>query len=298
MTLARAARMMAAAGAVVSASLSAQQSDPSFRATTDTVLVPALVTDATGPVRGLTASDFEVLDNGIPQTVTVSAIESRPIDVTLLLDASASVAGRPLAQFTADINRIAASLEKTDRWRLLAFGSHVSQITVFQPGGTVVTIGSLDVGGTTAVYDALATALVGTSSSDRPQLIFAFTDGADNISFTNPAALAALAARSGATMYVRLTSSGRFVTNFAVPYLASPDLRLLRDLTERTGGVLSTVDPAAGLPTAFLDVLKSFRMRYLLTYTPRNADSPGWHDIVVKTKNVTHTVRARGGYER
>lgn len=286
------------AAAALSTLVSAQQPESSFRATTDTVLVPVLVTDLVGPVQGLTAADFELLDNGAPQTVTVNGIESRPIDVTLVLDASSSVNAEALARFTADVNTIARSLQPGDRWRLLGFGSRVSQIVFPQAGGSTASFGALDVGGTTAVYDALATALASAPASERPQLVFAFTDGADNISFSNPATLVALAARSNATLYVRLSSQGRPVTNFSVPYLAQTDIRLLRDVADRTGGQLSTVALGDSLPSAFLDALKNFRMRYLLSYRPSNSNLNGWHDIVVRTKDRTQAVRARSGYEQ
>jgi len=297
-TVAGVARLAIIAAGLLSVSLLARSQAPSFRATTDTVLVPVLVTDATGPVRGLSATDFELLDNAVPQVVSVSAIESRPIDVTLVLDASASVSGRPMAQFTSYVNRIATSLQPTDRWRLFTFGSRLVQVLSEQPGGTAPTFSLTDVGGTTAFYDALLAALISASSGDRPQLVFAFTDGADNMSFNGPDRVMALAARSGATLYVRLTQPRGLAPSLLLPYLPRPDLRALRDLTDRTGGAVSTVDPGDALPKAFVDVLGNFRMRYLLTYTPTNADAAGWHDIVVRTKKAGQSVRARNGYER
>jgi len=239
-----------------------------------------------------------LLDNGTPQVVTISAIESRPIDVTLLLDASASVSGRSLAQFTSDVNRIATSLQPTDRWRLLTFGSRVAQVLGEQPGGTAATFNLTDVGGATAFYDALLAAFISASSSDRPQLVFAFTDGGDNMSFSGPDRVMTIAGRSGATLYVRLTPLRGIAASLLLPYFPRPDLKVLRDLADRTGGAVSTVDPGDALPKAFVDVLGNFRMRYLVTYTPRNVDTAGWHDIVVRTKKPGQTVRARNGYER
>jgi hypothetical protein len=47
-----------------------QQSKPVFRTGVTRVEVSALVLDRNGePVRGLTAGDFEVLENGVPQTI-------------------------------------------------------------------------------------------------------------------------------------------------------------------------------------------------------------------------------------
>jgi hypothetical protein len=45
------------------------------------------------PVTDLKATDFEILDNGVLQEITEITYERLPIDVTLLLDVSASVTG-------------------------------------------------------------------------------------------------------------------------------------------------------------------------------------------------------------
>jgi hypothetical protein len=49
---------------------------------------------------------------------------------------------------------------------------------------------------------------------------------------------------------------------------------------------------------AFDEILQEFRTRYLITYSPRGADTPGWHAIDVKVKGRRVQVRARRGYER
>ena len=44
------------------------------------------------PVAGLSSSDFELLDDGVPQKIGAVSVESQPVDVSLLLDLSGSVA--------------------------------------------------------------------------------------------------------------------------------------------------------------------------------------------------------------
>jgi hypothetical protein len=67
-----------------------------FRAGVDAVRVDVLVTDRNRPVGGLTAADFSLLDNNVPQQIEAMHSEDVPVSMMLTLDASASVAGSPL----------------------------------------------------------------------------------------------------------------------------------------------------------------------------------------------------------
>ena len=64
---------------------------PVFRASADVVSVDAAVQRDRRPVVGLKPADFEILDNGVSQEISDVSYERLPIDVTLLLDVSASV---------------------------------------------------------------------------------------------------------------------------------------------------------------------------------------------------------------
>ncbi len=58
---------------------------PRFTARVDVVRVDALVTAGGQPVRGLTAADFEVRDNGVPQQVNLVELPEIPINAILTL---------------------------------------------------------------------------------------------------------------------------------------------------------------------------------------------------------------------
>src|SRR5574339_30707 len=73
---------------------SAQQ--PTFSTRREAVRVDALVTDRGKVVTGLGASDFEVRDNGVLQTVDLVSFQQIPLNVFLALDTSASVSGERL----------------------------------------------------------------------------------------------------------------------------------------------------------------------------------------------------------
>jgi Ca-activated chloride channel family protein len=61
------------------------------RVETQLVSVPAVVTDRTGrPLTGLTASDFQIFEDGRPQKIANFATTEAPFEVALLLDTSGS----------------------------------------------------------------------------------------------------------------------------------------------------------------------------------------------------------------
>ncbi|MFL6280863.1 MAG: hypothetical protein ACJ731_12175, partial [Vicinamibacterales bacterium] len=64
-----------------------------FRSGADVVSVEASVRRDKRPMSGLKIGDFELLDNGIPQEISNLSYERLPIDVTVILDVSASVTG-------------------------------------------------------------------------------------------------------------------------------------------------------------------------------------------------------------
>jgi VWFA-related protein len=65
---------------------------PTFRSGTQTVPIYITVTDAAGRlVPNLTKEDFTVLDNGVPQEITVFDNTVRPITSVVMLDTSGSM---------------------------------------------------------------------------------------------------------------------------------------------------------------------------------------------------------------
>ena len=276
----------------------AAQQPPRFIAVTDLVRVPVAVTDGNRPVAGLTAADFELLDNGVAQTVTSTSVESVPIDVSLVVDTSGSVEGPALAQFKATMQDIAMSLRPNDRVRLVTFSTSVADITGLQPGGAPLPLDRLKVSGASSFYNAIAAALMSTRSAERPQLVVGLSDGLDNMSITDARTVIMLAGHSNASLYLLLAHRPTpAIVRGVAPWSGQPDRRLLREAAERTGGQVFERDPTDAPPALFDRVIDEFRTKYLLQYTPSGVTREGWHDITVRVKGKKFTVRARKGYE-
>ena len=227
------------------------------------------------------------------------------MDVTLVLDTSSSLDGPAFEQVKKDIQAMADRLRPTDRIRLITFASDVTDVFGLQPGTAVLPLDRISAGGTTGLYDAIAAALMVSPSSERPQLVFVVSDGLDTASYTNPRRLDALARNSSATLYLGLVPAsippsvglnGQLRAISVRPTV--PFRQLLNEAVTVTGGVVIEAGTGDSLPDLFREVLKDFRISYLIRYTPQGVERLGWHDVhVTVPMHPDLTVRARQGYE-
>jgi VWFA-related protein len=289
--------VLTAVAFALSASLQGQPPATVFRSGVDVVSVPVSVKQKNRPVSGLTAADFQVLDNGVAQQLTSTLVEVLPVDVTLVLDTSGSLRAH-LADLKSEIQQIADVLQSNDRVRLIAFANTVADVFGLQPAGSRLPLERLTAGGGTSFYNALAAALMALPDTDRPQLVFGFSDGLDNVSFLDADRVVSLAGRTSASLYIGLVAAPAERRVSLTPYEGGPNRRLLREAVARTGGAFVEDSSGTRLSDAFGRVLEEFRTSYMLTYTPRGVGRTGWHDIAVKvTRPGKFDIRARRGYE-
>src|SRR5438552_2043856 len=97
-------------------SLSAQQ--PVFRAGTRLTVVDVTVVDKQGrPVEGLTAADFTITEDGVPQTITTVAYQQMETNAAPLPPVPAAPAGRPMRTAPTVQPTISASAAGDVRYR-------------------------------------------------------------------------------------------------------------------------------------------------------------------------------------
>jgi VWFA-related protein len=282
---------MVAAPAALAVSLSAQQ-QAVFRSGVDAVSVTVSVRKGNAAVTGLTSKDFELRDNGVVQTISTFAIEALPVDVTLLLHVSRSIAGYRLEWLRSSVQETAGLLKKDDRLRLVAVQHALREIVPFQPGVAPIDTRTLTATGGTALYDALAAAMMRRSEPDRRQLIVAFTTGVDTISILSRETAEAVAGLADTVVHVVVPVGG----TSSVRRSAIADAAPLGTLVARTGGQIFPADIDQPIAGAFTRALDEFRTSYVLRYVPAGVAKGGWHDISVTVKGGPYDVRARKGY--
>jgi Ca-activated chloride channel family protein len=279
-----------------------QQPAPIFRTGADVVSVDASVQRERRPVTGLTAGDFELLDNGVAQEVTDVAYEKLPIDVTLLLDVSASVTGSVLDELRRALRQVRTDLGPADRLRLLTFNMRVRRLVDFtQPAADIdQALGAVRSGGSSAVFDALAVALTGDDAPGRRRLIVLFSDGQDSSSISDADGLVDVARRSTPTIATILGSPVPERPASVLRTNASLASATVDGLTERlaseTGGMVTSVKTGENLTSKFRRMVQDFRSSYVLYFTPKGVDRAGAHTLDVRVKRPGVDVRARRGY--
>ena len=169
------ALMLTGSAVAAQAPPAAQEKPAVFRAAADVVSVDASVQRDRRPVTGLKAADFELLDNGVAQEITDVAYEKLPIDVTVLLDVSASVTGPVLDELGRALRQVRADLLPGDRLRLLTFNMSVRRLVDFgQPAPDVdQALASMRGVGSSAIFDGLAVALSSFDAPGRRRLVAA-----------------------------------------------------------------------------------------------------------------------------
>jgi VWFA-related protein len=262
----------------------AQQS-PAFSSRVEAVRVDVLVTDNGQAVHGLGPADFEVLDNGVPQEVTLVSFDQIPLNVILALDMSDSVAGERLEQLRRAGSGMLAALTKADQAALVTFSHAVqlgSKLTTHVASVEAALTAAVSTGQTALVDGTYAGIMVGESDAGRGLLIV-FSDGVDTSSWLRADAVLEAAKRAVVVVY------GVSVVSRLKP-------EFLREITSLTGGRLFEIEKRADLSATFLGILNEFRHRYLVSYTPRGVAKDGWHKLDVRVRNRRAAIKARPGY--
>jgi Ca-activated chloride channel homolog len=271
-----------------------------FRSATELVSVDVLVTDGRSPIAGLTAADFELTDNGTPQTVEQIYVEQLPLNVVMVLDTSASVRGERLRALKAGALTVIARLRPRDRGALVSF-SHRLDLRAALTGDTATlrrSVDTLDANGSTALRDAAFAALALRTAEATRTLVLLFSDGLDTASILSEDRVLEIARRSDAIVYAigirhsPVRGSGR---GFRPSGETPTDDRFLERLSE-TAGRLLNAEQNRDIERAFARVLDEFNSRYVLGYAPRGVAGSGWHRLEVRLKKRSGTVLARRGY--
>jgi Ca-activated chloride channel homolog len=277
------ARTIVAAVLLLPPIVRVQAQSPNFVAKIEAVRVDVLVTDKGQPIRGLGPSDFEVVDNGVPQRVDLVSFEQIPLNVILALDMSSSLEGERLDHLREAGRAVLSGLKKEDQGALITF-SHSLTLGAGLTTDVATVRRALDetdpIGETSLVDGVYAAMMVGESDAGRA-LVIVFSDGLDTSSWLSADSVLETAKRSDVVAYA--VAVGRSKPEF------------LRELTSLTAGRLFEVEKTANLQSIFLSVLEEFRHRYLVSYTPRGVAKDGWHRLTVHVKRDA-TVKARPGY--
>jgi Ca-activated chloride channel family protein len=293
-------RPLSAAVLLLATSLAPAPQQPTFRTAIDLVHFGVTVVDKQGrPVTGLTANDFELVENGKKQALRFFAAgdpDAAPaLHIGLLLDTSGSMTDDLRDARSAAIKFVNA-LDYAEDVTLVDFDTEV-RVARFQPEGyehLVERIRMRKPDGWTALYDALGLYLNGAQEQDGQKVLVLYTDGGDT--------------RSSLTFHDALDLlKASDVTVYAVGYLehqSSSTRTQQRMELERFSGITGgrAYFPMGGkdLEDVFEKIRQEIAARYSLGYVSSDTRTDGaWREVEVKLlrpdlKGVR--LRTRAGY--
>lgn len=223
----------------------------------------------------LKASDFQVRENGVEQTVRDVRAERPAAHFAFIVDRSLSMNGGKLEAALRAVESELAQLREGDSASLVLFNHHVAKALPIRRGETLATDGLTPSGGT-SLRDALASV----ASKERTYAIV-ITDGGDrNSELSDEDAL-------------RRISGTKTIVNAIV--LGQSHARFLDRAAANTGG---SVVPASRttVGSALASLLADINSRYLVIYQS-NGSARGWRSVDVRAKRRgIEIVGARKGY--
>jgi Ca-activated chloride channel family protein len=277
----------------LSAAVTGQQQQPTFKSGNRTVPVYATVTDAAGRlVPDLVREDFEVWDSGKPVPLTVFENAVQPISVVVMLDTSGSMTMN-LDLLKEAATQFAIRLLPADKARI---GYFSDRIKIAPPDFTnnrdeLVRIlrDDIDYGNPTRLWDATDAGMTALKDLEGRRVVLVFTDGADTFSERSEGDVLARARDGEFLIYaigLRSQMRGQGVTH--------PD-RGLRKLAEETGGGYFELGRTDELNGTFTRVAAELHSQYVLGFTPTALDGK-LHKLDVIVKRPGLVARARKSY--
>ncbi len=278
-----------------------QGSVATFRSNVDLVRMAAVVRDRKGRfVQNLVAQDFEVVENGTLRPITDFRADSSGVSVALLFDISGSMAAR-FGDAREAANHVLSWLDPVaDEAAILTFDTQLKELAPFTAGlrslpesmNTTVPFGA------TSLHDAIAAAAARVGAREgRHRAVVVFTDGRDNASRLTPDQVSVMASGIDVPVYIFgvVLPIDNPTADEGTPSAAEgPLASSLSELATRTGGhVFVASSPSLRSLTA-RQILDELRHQYLIAFA--SSGTPGWHSLVVRTRDKDLVVRARNGY--
>jgi Ca-activated chloride channel family protein len=275
-----------------------------LRVETRLVNVALNVVDAHGaPVGGFERQDFQILEDGKPQTIAVFDREATsPLSIVLAIDASETVVTSERLEREAAKHFVSAILRTQDEISLMDFADTVREVVPFTNQAKRIEegLGNLQHGDETSLYNAVFLAsqrLAATSeAAGRRRVLVVISDGGDSVGGKRYEEAVEAAQRAGAIVY----------SIIVVPIAADAGRNTggehtLIQMSEDTGGKYYYVTDTKDLEPAFQHISDDLRTQYLLGYyAPLQGGESEFRRIKVKMTdaalNDKYNLRYRTGY--
>jgi Ca-activated chloride channel family protein len=220
------------------------------------------------PAANLTADQFEIYEEGVPQKIEVFEPDTQsPLDVALMIDCSLSETQELDFERAAAAAFIGQVVRPTDRMAVFGFADVVDMVGGFSgdTGYLQDSLRRLEPGAGTALYDAvyLGSQALARNPSGRRRVIVLVTDAGETTSHSNFNSARDAAVRADALLY---TICVRAVTNEGGRNTAGE--HALETIADTTGGAIYYLDDLKELGPTFDLINRELRAQYRIGYYP------------------------------
>lgn len=310
----------ASLAAIMAACVMAQER-PVFRVKVDMVVLSFTVTDGKGKyVNGLKHTDFRILEDGIPQTIsTFSEGNLPPVEITpegatrpVLIDPSrpdsrsdafvgtnvfvlfdtSNYMYRSFVYASDAIADFVRGLDRADSVALYTFSRNLTRASGLSKDHNQAIFGLRNAvaGDDSALYNALLLTLRDAAKVAGRKVVIVFSNGPDNASMVAPDDVRAVAEDEGIPIYVISTSE---VNKDPV------SANVFRRIANNTGGRSYFAGTWQKQVEAFEAIREDLGNSYTVTYYPQMNPNEGFRKIKVEILGEAGTkykVQARPGY--
>jgi VWFA-related protein len=250
------------------------------------------VLDGSGQLaRGLTADDFEVLENGQSQKIAkFELVENLPLTLGILIDTSGSMANSLGEAQRAAGGFLERMVRPGDRCFTLTFSDRpvLRMPLTDDPRAAAQSLERLQADGSTSIHDALVHSLFYYRGTHGQRALVLLSDGDDNTSQLTYDEALEYAKRSGVAI---------FTIGLKIPAHSLGIRGKLNRLGEVSGGRVFYVSKAAELAGVYAEIERELRSRYLLAFQSGvQAGAGGYRQIEVKMRKPGLKARTARGY--
>ena len=276
-------------------------------------LVAAVMDRRNKFVTNLSQNDFEVFEDGKQQRITFFSRQADlPLRIAMLLDTSNSIRDRLHFEQDAATDFLYNVIRRgKDQAFLMTFDNEPEVIQDYTDDLDQLSsvIQKQNAGGGTALNDAIYLASErladapspGGPDKDMRRIMVVISDGDDNLSNHALSDAIEMADRSGVSVYTISTNNDWVSvdenTETAHKYEYTAGDKVLRELSDETGGRSFFPFRIDDLAQSFLDIGNELRSQYLIGYTPPYKQADGqFHRVDLRVERKGLTVRSRKGY--
>jgi len=271
---------------------------PTISVDVNLVVLHATVRDRKGGfVSGLRQEDFHVFEDGRPQTIRLFQHEDVPVSVGLVVDNSASMAGKR-KDVTAAAMAFVRSSNPQDEMFVVNFNQRVSLgLPAAEPFSASAAqlekaLNGVPAYGTTALYDAVEEGLGHLKKASlEKKVLIVVSDGGDNASHHTLAQVLADAERSDVIVY----TIGLFDEHDA-----DQNPAVLKKIARATGGETFLPAESREVTPICERIAEDIRHQYTIGFEPSNRKLDNTYRTIAVTAARPHggklLVRTRSGY--